>query len=163
MANKSNPTPASLQTEKVLLAHTDGRPVHVHDAEGDRFLLPMPNAILGCQFADQLLSHFRSISEKQPRFLQTVTEWATQHEAVERVIHGLKSPTEGSVLLVMTSGSHHQPQIEDSVTELDLALHREFSEFRIEIATVPALGVSDISMFMDPANSREIYVRPPSA
>lgn len=162
MANKPT-TRATERADNVLLAHADARPVHVHAPEGDRFFLPMANAILGCQIADHLLPQIRAVAEKEQRLFQLVATWSSNHEVVERVILGMKSPTEGSVLLVMTSGSHHQSQLEDPATELDLVLHRDFAEFRVDIATVPALGVSDISMFMDPATARELYVRPAGA
>lgn len=156
------PNNTRTSSEVPYLRHDDERLVLVHPADNDTFMLPRREAVAACMNHEQFKSFDALMRSKWQGFCQRIREWCVSHGDVVRAVLSRRDRAE-YLLLVITNGSSHNFELDDSVSEFDLELRAGYPEFPCTVMTVPQEVEGGISAFVDEKASLELHASPSAA
>ena len=136
---------ARTQRRTIELRYGDESDVVVTPADEDRFALSVDDAIAACH-AHTKEREFR----KQHKILfEQLTRWLRDHkDTVERAY--LTTRDNGLLFLVVTRSKEMDPNLQDSLTELDVEIANDayLDLIRLSVLAIPNASESNIESFI---------------
>ena len=123
------------QTTSAGPMHLDVRSVRqviIHPEDEDRFMMTAKEAARACQQAQTE----KDLREQFTQFLLYLREWCEKHAAEVRFAYAYSGDGFLNVL-ICTSGEDYRSEFDDAVTELDIALTKEFEWLAAEVLQAP--------------------------
>jgi len=135
--------------EPIRLRISDaGRQVLVEPEDSDKFVLYVEEAIHACR----IMKEYEELFHKQLQYLKNyLGKWACEHK--DKVNKTFLTLHGGRMLfLVVTKNSTFDPELEDSLTDLDLNVARdpECSQINLDIQAVPQCQEEGYVSFCNP-------------
>lgn len=130
-----------------LNCEDDGAHVKVIPANKDVMMLTVRAAIAACRAYDEQLK----FDDQFKQLLPTLGAWLGERR--NRIVRGCLTVAEtGLMFLVVLKDKHYDPEIEDELTELELAIANDsdFSLLRVGALAIPQLDDAAIQAFLDP-------------
>jgi hypothetical protein len=132
-----------------LIRHVRGSQVVIKCEDGDTFVLPVEEAIRACRSAEKLAT----FSEQFGELLNRLGSWLTERaDEVHRAY--LTFETDGVTLAVVRNDSRFNPDFEDALSSLDLAISEsgEFDLIHLRVLALPFSSESTVSSFVTASN-----------
>lgn len=125
--------------------------VCVTTSDGDRFMLSVDEAIASCRFGDQL----RQFIEQVGGVTDRLDAWLLQHRGkIDRAY--LHIGRDGLDFIAVQRGMAMDPEIQDSLTELDLEIahNQAFDLIRMDVTALPYCSENASSSFVPREGTR---------
>jgi hypothetical protein len=138
------------------LTHQEGAKVMVTTKDGDRFVLRVEHAILGCRAAEKCDSFSQQLSE----LMNLLHQWVVDRsDAIDRAY--LAPDADGFVFCVIRKGTLFDPRFEDDLSDLDLRVCNDdaFSLIQLRVIALPYSSSQTVESFLNVSNA---FVAQPS-
>lgn len=154
---------SSRKTDSIQLRHDDPRQVFVQTEDEDRFFVTAAKAALACQMSTQIDEHLQTIKEKSHGLSSRIRQWCQEHPEVERAVAGWRSPMDGSVLVVLLEEGTDEFAMDDAISEFDVELSEDYSEFMVSVVSLPNSRASDYTAYFGQEAACELYAKSATA
>lgn len=132
----------------IRLSYTDqdGR-VFVDGDQGDRFLLTVQQAVFACGAFNRMADFQTQMS----RLIERLNRWGDSQQSKVKEAY-LTVRGSGLFYLVVSRDSHHDGELEDALTEVDIevANDEEFNLIKMEVLAIPDSPKDCVESFLSP-------------
>ncbi|MGA2700307.1 MAG: hypothetical protein ABSH35_04340 [Isosphaeraceae bacterium] len=128
------------------LHHKAGSSVLITDKDGDRFVLPVQDAIRACRDAEKL----EAFAEQFQSLMQQLHQWIlARSEEIDRAYLSLDA--DGVIFAVVRKGKEFDPTFEDTLSDLDLNISNDdaLNMIRIRVIALPYSPDETVDSFLD--------------
>jgi hypothetical protein len=147
--------------DPIQLAHEDGgRQVVMTPGDFDKFVWPATKAVSACVNHAAYESFQKSMRQQFEKLYLRIMQWCAKRPEVQQALFAPREDEARYLLIFVTSGTTHNFELDDPVSDLDLELFRDFPEYPLSILTVPQEPKSAVAAFINPEEAIKVYANP---
>lgn len=137
----------------------DNRPVVVHPADQDLFVVSSEQAVRACVTQEMIEQFTRDVNERFKMILKRIAQWSAERPQIVQALIGSREP-QRRIILFIVEGNEHNFDLSDDISSLDEEIHDILKGLpAVSVMSIPQGVESGLDAFIDIDESFEIYAR----